>query len=52
MERDVVSPFNPIFYCRYVGNICNRQKIDKKDDLDEALNKYKNIKLKKVLQCS
>ena len=34
MERDVVHPFNPIFYRRYV------------DDLYEALNKYhKNIKL-------
>ena len=46
MERDVVHPFNPIFYYRYVDDIYNRQKINKKDDFYEALNKYhKNIKL-------
>ena len=30
MERDVVRPFNPIFYRRYVDDIYNRQKINKK----------------------
>ena len=46
MERDVVRPFNLIFYCRYVDDIHNRRKINKKDDLYEALNRYhKNIKL-------
>ena len=46
MERDAVQPFNPIFYHRYVDDIYNRRKINKKDDLYEALNKYhKNIKL-------
>ena len=46
MERDVVRPFNPIFYRRYVDDIYNRRKINKKDDLYEALNKYhENIKL-------
>ena len=46
MESDVVRPFNPIFYRRYVDDIYNRRKINKKDDLYEALNKYhKNIKL-------
>ena len=46
METDVVRPFNSIFYRCYVDDIYNRQKIDKKDDLYEALNKYhKNIKL-------
>ena len=46
MERDVVHPFNPIFYRRYVDDIYKRQKMNKKDDLYEALNKYhKNIKL-------
>ena len=46
MERDVLHPFNPIFYRRYVDDIYNRRKIDKKDDLYEALNKYhKTIKL-------
>ena len=39
MERDVVRPFNPIFYRRYVDDIYNRRKIDKKD-LYESLNKY------------
>ena len=46
MERDVLNPFNPIFYRRYVDDIYNRRKINKKDDLYESLNKYhKNIKL-------
>ena len=46
MERDVVLPFNPVFYRRYVNDIYNRRKINKKDDLYEALNKYhENIKL-------
>ena len=46
MERDVVLPFNPVFYRRYVDDIYNRRKINKKDDLYEALNKYhENIKL-------
>ena len=46
MERDVARPFNPIFYRRYVDDIYNRRKINKKDDLYEALNKYhKNIGL-------
>ena len=46
MERDVVRPFNPIFYRRYVDDIYNRRKINKKDDLYESLNKYhKNIKV-------
>ena len=46
MERDVVHPFNPVFYRRYVDDIYNRRKINKKDDLYEVLNKYhKNIKL-------
>ena len=46
MERDVVHPFNPIFYHRYVDDIHNRRKINKKDDLYEALNRpHKNIKL-------
>ena len=46
MERDVVRPFNPIIYRRYVDDIYNRRKMNKKDDLYEALNKYhKNIKL-------
>ena len=46
MERDVVHPFNPIFYHKYVDDIYNRWKINKKDDLYESLNKYhKNIKL-------
>ena len=43
-KENVVCPFIPIFYCRYVGDIY-RRKINKKDDLYEALNKYKNIKL-------
>ena len=45
VERDVVHPFNPIFYHKYVDDIYNRRKINKKDDLYESLNKYKNIKL-------
>ena len=45
VERDVVHPFNPIFHHKYVDDIYNRQKINKKDDLYESLNKYKNIKL-------
>ena len=46
MERDAVHAFNPIFYRRYVDDIYNRRKINKKDDLYEALNKYhKYIKL-------
>ena len=46
MKRDVVHPFNPIFYRRYVDDTCNRWKINKKDYPYEALNKYhKNIKL-------
>ena len=45
-ERDVVRPFNTIFYRRYVDDIYNRRKINKEDDLYEVLNKYhKNIKL-------
>ena len=46
MERDVVHPFNSIFYHRYVHDIYSRRKINKKDELYEALNKHhKNIKL-------
>ena len=46
MEGDVVRPLNLIFYRRYVDDIYNRRKINKKDDLYEALSKYhKNIKL-------
>ena len=46
IERDVVRLFNPIFYRRYVDDIYNRRKINKKDDLYETVNKYhKNIKL-------
>ena len=46
MERYVVRPFNPIFYRRYVDDIYNRCKINKKDYLYEALNKYhKNIQV-------
>ena len=46
MERDVVRPFNLIFYRRYVDHIYNRRKINKKDDIYEALKKYhKQIKL-------
>ena len=46
MERDVVRPFNLIFYRRYVDDIYNRRKINKKDDIYEALKKYhKQIKL-------
>ena len=45
MERDIIHPFNPIFYHRYVDDTYNRWKINKKDNLYEALNKYKNIKL-------
>ena len=45
MEIDVVRPFSSIFYRRYVDDIYNRQKTNKKDDLYEVLNKYhKNIK--------
>ena len=40
MERDFVRPFNPIFYGRYVDDIYNRWKINKKDDLYESLNKH------------
>ena len=39
MERDVVRPFNPIFYRSYTDDICNRQKINKKYYLYEVLNK-------------
>ena len=45
IERDIIHPFNPIFYRWYVNDIYNRLKINKKDNLYEALNKYKNIKL-------
>ena len=46
MEKDVVCPFNLIFYRWYVDDIYKRRKINKKDDLYEALIKYhKNIKL-------
>ena len=46
MERHVVCSFNRIFNHRYVDDINNRRKINKKDDLYESLNKYhKNIKL-------
>ena len=46
MERDVIRPFNLKFYRRYVDDIYNRRKINKKDDLYESLNKYhKNIKV-------
>ena len=46
MERHVVCSFNRIFNHRYVDDIYNRRKINKKDDLYESLNKYhKNIKL-------
>ena len=45
MERDIIHPFNLLFYRRYVDDIYNRWKINKKDNLYEALNKYKNIKL-------
>ena len=46
MEKVVVRPFNLIFYRWYVDDIYNRRKINKKDDLYEALIKYhKNIKL-------
>ena len=27
MERDAVRSFDPVFYCRYVDNIYNRQSI-------------------------
>ena len=37
MERNVVCPFNLIFYCRYLDDIYNRRKTNKKDDL------HKNI---------
>ena len=30
MERDVLNPFNPIFYRRYVDDIYNRRKSSKK----------------------
>ena len=46
MGGDVVRPFNPIFYRWYIDDIYKRRKINKKDDLYEALNKYhKNINL-------
>ena len=41
MERDVIRPFNPIFYHRYVDDIYNREKINKKDESpNEYLQKY------------
>ena len=40
MERDVIRPFYPLFYRRYVDDKYNRRKINKKDDLYEVLSKY------------
>ena len=47
MERDVMHPFNPIFYHRCVKDIYNSKKINKKDDLYGALNKYHKMKYMK-----
>ena len=45
MEWNVVCPFNRIFKHRYIDDIYNRRYLNKKDDLYESLNKYRNIKL-------
>ena len=37
MERDIVHPFNPIFYHRYVDDIYTRRKINKKDETMEYM---------------
>ena len=38
MENDIVIPIKPIFYRRYVDDICNRRKKNIEDKLFKALN--------------
>ena len=46
MENDVVIPFNPTFYKRYVDDIITKRKINKVDSLYHKLNSYhRKIKL-------
>ena len=45
MEKDIITPHNPIFYKRYVDDIYVRRKKDESDILFDEMNKFhKNIK--------
>ena len=45
MEIEFVRPLKPLFYSRYVDDICNRRKRDEFDKGFHALNNYhENIK--------
>ena len=59
MERDIMHPFNPIFYHRYVDDIYTRQKINKKDETMEYMKlkyagkkqRYQRIGVLESLKC-
>ena len=40
MEKDVVIPLKPKFYCRYVDDTYNRRKKNQPDELFERMSKY------------
>ena len=45
MENDVVIPFKPIFYCRFVDDIYSRRKLEDNVLSDQLNSYYPNIKL-------
>ena len=42
VNKDIVRPFNAMFWRRFVDDIYKRLKTNQKNDLYEALNKYHN----------
>ena len=44
MEKDVVIPLKPKFYCWYVDDIYNRRNENQPDELFERMNKYHSNK--------
>ena len=40
MEKDVVIPLKPKFYCRYVDDPYNRRNKNQPDELFQKMNKY------------
>ena len=45
MENDIVIPTKPLFYRRYVDDICNRRKKNIDDSLFKALNSYHTLQI-------
>ena len=51
MERKIVIPQKPLFYCRYIDHICSRRKRFKNGELFEKLNNY-HPKIKLTIEVS